>query len=108
MRAFTPILGTLVYAFSGLLAVYLLSTFLGSALYRGHRARGRVLNVRPLALALPLAVLLPVTLAIPKFLSPLGRALLPLAELLHPDPTVWMPMGAVALLSIAPLCALLG
>jgi len=108
MRAFTPIMGTLVYAFSGLLAVYLVATFLGSALYRGHRARGRVWALRGLLLGLPLAALLPVTLTIPRILSPLGRAFLPIAEALHPDPTVWMPMGAVALLSIAPVCALLG
>ncbi len=108
MRAFTPIIGTLVYAFSGLLAVYLVATFLGSALYRGHRARGRVWPLQGLLLGLPVAALLPVTLTIPRLLSPLGRALLPLAEALHPNPTVWMPMGAVALLSIAPVCALLG
>ena len=39
IRLFTPYLGTLVYAFSGILAVYLAGTFLGSRLYRVWIAR---------------------------------------------------------------------
>jgi spermidine synthase len=108
MRAFTPILGTLVYAFSGLLAVYLISTFMGSALYRRHRARGRVLGVVPLLFLLPVAALLPAWIAIPKFISGLANGLLPIAEFLFPGATVWLPMGALALLSIAPFCGALG
>jgi len=108
MRAFTPILGTLVYAFSGLLALYLVSTFLGSALYRRHRARGRVLNVRPLAFLLPLAALLPVWIAIPKFISVLSKGLLPVLDLIYPGAPVWLPMSGLALLSITPLCGVLG
>ncbi len=108
MRAFTPILGTLVYAFSGLLALYLISTFLGSALYRRHRAQGRVLNVLPLAFFLPLAALLPVWLAIPKYISILAKELLPLAELVYPGAPLWLPMSALALLSITPFCGALG
>jgi len=34
VRQFTPFLGTVVYAFASILAIYLVSTYLGSALYR--------------------------------------------------------------------------
>jgi len=108
MRAFTPVLGTLVYAFSGLLAVYLISTFLGSALYRRHRSQNRVLNVRPLALLLPLAALLPVWMAIPKFLTTLAQGLISLASAIGWTQLAWMPMVPLSLLSIAPFCAILG
>ena len=108
MRAFTPVLGTLVYAFSGLLAVYLASTFLGSAFYRRQRQQKRVLDIGPLAFALPLAALLPVWMAIPRFLSGSAQALLPGLELLGIPSAPWMAMVPLSLLSIAPFCALLG
>ena len=50
VRQFTPYLGTVVYAFASILALYLLATFVGSRLYRGwarsprrHGDDGRVL-----------------------------------------------------------------
>ena len=108
MRAFTPVLGTLVYAFSGLLAVYLASTFLGSALYRRHRRKGRVLNIRPLAFALPVTALLPVWMAIPRFLSSSAQGLLPALDAFGFSAAPWMAMVPLSLLSIAPFCGLLG
>ncbi len=38
-REFTPYLGTLVYAFAAILGIYLLSTFVGSRLYRARASR---------------------------------------------------------------------
>ena len=40
VRQFTPYLGTVVYAFATILALYLLATFAGSAAYRRWLARG--------------------------------------------------------------------
>jgi len=108
MRAFTPILGTLVYAFSGLLAVYLLSTFIGSATYRRHRARGRVLTVRPLLVLAPITLMLPIVVVIPELLATCGRALLGFFSTFVDAPPVWVATVPLALVSIAPFCALLG
>ncbi len=108
MRAFTPVLGTLVYAFSGLLAVYLLSTFAGSALYRRHRARERVLPVRPLLVLAPITLMLPIVVAIPELLATGARALLGLVSIAVEAPPVWIATVPLSLASIAPFCALLG
>ncbi len=40
VRQFTPYLGTVVYAFALILAIYLSATFVGSAVYRNWSARG--------------------------------------------------------------------
>jgi spermidine synthase/MFS family permease len=40
VRQFTPYLGTVVYAFASILAIYLLATFVGSRLYRWWSSRG--------------------------------------------------------------------
>jgi spermidine synthase len=40
VRQFTPYLGTVVYAFASILAVYLLATFVGSRIYRHWSLRG--------------------------------------------------------------------
>jgi len=108
MRAFTPILGTLVYAFSGLLAVYLLATFIGSATYRRHRARGRVWSVGPLVLAAPITLMLPIFVALPDVLTASARALLAGLQTFSSDVPVWLATVPLALVSIAPFCALLG
>ncbi len=108
MRAFTPVLGTLVYAFSGLLAVYLVSTFLGSALYRRHQAQNQVLPMNSFALLLPLAALLPVGMVIPKFLGAVAQPLIPLAAFFGGTLELRGAMIPVSLLSIAPFCAMLG
>jgi spermidine synthase len=41
VRRFTPFLGTVVYAFASILAVYLLATVAGAAFYRRWSSRGR-------------------------------------------------------------------
>ena len=40
VRQFTPYLGTVVYAFAAILAIYLVATFLGSAAYRRSARKG--------------------------------------------------------------------
>ena len=42
VRQFTPYLGTVVYAFASILAVYLLATFVGSRIYRWWSSRGKM------------------------------------------------------------------
>lgn len=42
LRQFTPYVGTTIYAFAAVLAVYLVATFLGSAAYRAALRRGPV------------------------------------------------------------------
>lgn len=85
-RAFTPVLHTTIYAFAALLTVYLLATWLGSALYRAHLARGRVWGTDALLGGLAIAALLPLVLNDPR----------------------WHDSRALVLLSIMPLSALLG
>jgi spermidine synthase len=113
MRAYTPILGTLVYAFSGLLAVYLFATWLGSAVYRRDLARGeggsggRVLAVRWLVCVAAATVLLPLIVTVSSNLQGLTRSLMPMLRSVMDvkAPTV---MIAITLLSILPFCATLG
>jgi spermidine synthase len=85
-RAFTPILTTTIYAFAGLLVVYLLATWIGTSVHRLLLRVGRPIgNDRTLAFV-ALGALLP---------------------LLLPDPHV-LPRKWAALASIFPLCAGLG
>jgi spermidine synthase len=107
MRAYTPVLGTLVYAFSGLLTVYLFATWLGGALYRRDRSRGRTLPVPLLVAGLAFAVTLPILVAIPQYLRVLTSALSGLLFFVgEVRNVVWMI--PVTLISILPFCALLG
>lgn len=85
-RAFTPVLSTQVYSFALVLFSYLLSTALGSALYRRDRALNRPTTARTLL----------------EFLGP--AALLPLAL---NDPRLHGGAPA-ALFSLVPFCMLLG
>lgn len=66
IRQFTPYLGTVVYAFAAILAIYLLFTFIGSSLYRrwsrNHQQESTLLWV-----ALGLCALLPLLTANPAF-----------------------------------------
>lgn len=87
-RQFTPYMGNSVYAFALVLALYLLATFAGSALYRALLARGPELCDRAWILAGPLG-LLPLYFANPFLQLPFG-----------PAPRV--------ILGVAPVCALLG
>jgi spermidine synthase len=86
IRAFTPVLLTNIYAFAALLSVYLLATWVGSAIYRHQRARGRVWRTEALLGALFIAALLPLVLNDPR----------------------WNARRLVVLASIVPVSALLG
>jgi spermidine synthase len=87
IRQFTPYLGTVVYTFAGILAVYLLATLIGSRLYRGVvEARG---TGRSSAWAGFVWMLFGLT------------ALLPLAAT---DPRLPLPGEIRLVLGIAPFC----
>jgi len=86
IRAFTPILGTTIYAFAAVLAVYLISTFLGTVAYR-------ITFMGVIASRLDLMV--PLTLIAAVF--PLWAA----------DPAI-TTNRLLPLLSIFPVCFLLG
>ncbi|MFK7739595.1 MAG: fused MFS/spermidine synthase [Planctomycetota bacterium] len=58
-RAFTPVLKTTIYAFAAVLTVYLLATWLGSAMYRVHLRKRRVASVPTLLALLFVGALLP-------------------------------------------------
>lgn len=92
VRQFTPYLGTVVYAFAIILALYLVSTFMGSAVYRRWSAPGPA--------------------AVPPWIWPL-LALAGLLPLVSTDPRLPFPdsMAGGALrvaLGVGPLCATLG
>jgi spermidine synthase len=74
VRQFTPYLGTVVYAFASILAIYLVATFLGSALYRWHAARRQPTRRTAwgpgAVLAVALLAMLPAVLADPRFGPP--------------------------------------
>jgi spermidine synthase len=66
-RAFTPVLQTTIYSFALLLAVYLLATWVGSALYRADLRQGRRLHTTPgLMSGLAVFALLPVLAGDPR------------------------------------------
>ncbi|NOT31258.1 MAG: fused MFS/spermidine synthase [Planctomycetes bacterium] len=74
VRQFTPFLGTVVYAFAAILAIYLFATFLGSVVYR-FVARTAQRGPRPatlgrLLLLAGLASLLPLVLVDPRLSTP--------------------------------------
>jgi spermidine synthase len=89
-RAFTPVLGTQVYAFAGLLVVYLIATWIGSWAYRRDLRRGLVRSVGALLALAALTSLLPVILNDPRLGGMIG---------MH---------AALALASVVPLCFVLG
>jgi len=64
VRQFTPYLGTVVYAFAGILAVYLTGTFLGSRTYRYWSLRNNE-QIPLLWTALALSALFPLVTASP-------------------------------------------
>ena len=92
IRVFTPYLGTVVYAFAAVLAIYLGSTMLGTAAYRALARRGPIpVDLRLLSLA-AFYSLLPILAADPR---------------LPGDKSVgWATLRVVV--GIAPFCAALG
>ncbi|MFN2622252.1 MAG: fused MFS/spermidine synthase [Chthoniobacterales bacterium] len=94
-RAFTPVLTTQVYSFALIVFAYLGATFLGSALYRRALARRAVRSMAALISMLSIAAFLPILCNDQRFLSN------------TPDLAGYIS-AAVLLLSICPLCALLG
>ncbi len=86
IRGFTPVLGTTIYAFAGVLATYLLSMILGSQWYRRDLQKQKTIPSLKLIGACFLFAFFPIFLSDP-----------------HTDPTV-----TNLLLSILPLCVALG
>ena len=68
-RAFSPALGTMVYAFSFLLAAYLLSTYIGTVIYRRNIAKGKNIDFGVLLAALAIASFLPIIINDPNLLG---------------------------------------
>ncbi len=90
IRQFTPYLGTMVYSFACILAIYLGSTFVGSKFYRGWFGKhpDEDLASKPLIWA--------------------SLGLLGLLPLLTADPTTPLPAALRVLIGLAPFSALLG
>jgi len=96
IRQFTPYLGTMVYAFACILGVYLISTFVGSWIYR-HWSKKHAREEALIWASLGLAVLLPLLTADPSLGLWMGV------------PRLRVIMGAVRVaLGIVPFCGLLG
>ena len=90
VRQFTPYQGTVVYAFAGILCVYLAATFIGSRLYRrwsSRQAGGSVAESPVLWTLLALAALFP---------------------LVTSNPSIHWSKGLRLVLGIAPFTGLLG
>jgi spermidine synthase len=96
VRGFTPVLGTQIYSFAYILTMYLLATWAGSAHYRRHIRCGMTYSYQITTGALSIAVFLPIVLTGPRMLLLLD---------LQQNSVL---SGLISLLSIAPLCALLG
>jgi len=88
IRQLTPYLGNLVYAFAGILATYLIATFLGSRLYRTWVG--------------------PETCARAGGLTWLVAGVAGLLPLVTADPRLAMPPLARLLLGVTPVCAAVG
>lgn len=99
VRQFTPYLGTVVYAFAVLLALYLGATFLGSMAYRVRARSGE--SLVPLWIAAAVCGLLPLVAADP-------RLPLPIIDPAVPQPLdLLLGAGRVAL-GLIPFCAAIG
>jgi spermidine synthase len=94
-RAFTPIMTTQVYSFALILFAYLGATFVGSLLYRRDLRNGSVRATASLIYLLSIAAFLPIVCNDLRFLTNTGN----FAGYLS---------ATVLLLSICPLCAVLG
>jgi len=94
-RAFMPVLTTQVYSFALIVFAYLGATFLGSCLYRYHLRRGSVRSSAGLLAILAIAAFLPIICNDLRFLNSTA------------DFAGYLST-TVLLLSICPLCAVLG
>ena len=86
-RNFTPVLRTVVYSYSSLLATYLLASWIGSYMYRKHLSKSKAVPVETLLGAVALFALLPLVMN---------------------DPRLPFRGFFTVLLSITPLCGTLG
>ncbi len=68
-RAFSPALGTMVYAFSFLLAGYLLANYIGTCVYRSHVRKGKVFSLGFLLSVLAVTSFLPIIINDPNLLG---------------------------------------
>jgi spermidine synthase len=100
IRAFTPVMGTQVYAFALLLFVYLLATWMGSLLYRNQKGWA-AFTVAQLMALLAVFAFLPVVLNDPRLYSVSFRNIDPR---INPLNIHVIPVLA----SIFPFCAVLG
>jgi spermidine synthase len=91
-RMFTPALKTTVYAFAGLLIVYLAATWMGSSVYRSDLSRNRVLPLHTLLGAAMITVFLPALMNDPRWFFYTGR----------------LGQAISSLASIVPFCIVLG
>ncbi len=99
-RAYTPILGTQVYAFASLLFVYLLATFIGSAIYRALRTISSTrLSNGDLVALLSFSAFLPVLVNDPQWHQPIYFVMRTFSLDLRCFP-IWA--------SLFPFCLLLG
>jgi spermidine synthase len=94
-RAFTAVLRTNIYSFAGLLTIYLLATWLGSAVYRRDARAGTSIPTQVLIGLLAAFAFLPILIGDARLLPTRGR------------PWVFVS-AAAALASIFPFCATLG
>jgi spermidine synthase len=97
MRAFTPVLGTLVYSFAGLLTVYLISTTVGSFFYRKVSKDGKLISISEVLLFTTFSLAIPIFLGDP-------RILLGISYMIS-GPYI---ATVLVLLSIVPFCTALG
>jgi spermidine synthase len=87
-RSFTPVIGTVVYSFAWLLGTYMVSTFVGSFIYRRDVASKAIKGKETLVYLAAITSLVPILIN---------------------DPRLGLPFPAVvALASIVPFCAILG
>jgi spermidine synthase len=93
-RAFTPILKTQVYSFALILFTYLGATFAGSFWYRLDLRRGKSRSLADLISMGALAALIPVLVNDPRLIKMIGK--------------IDLCSVTLILLSICPLCAVLG
>lgn len=66
VRNFTPVVGTTVYSFALIVAVYLLATWMGSYLYRKHLAKNKARSTAGLLAALAISSLFIITINDPR------------------------------------------